>query len=242
MPYRRLPNTDNARFKALKKAYEKGKELPPFKLAFSQNALQKLQSFLPQFETKLQEQKQAYNNQVNKNKDYVQHLKKAKLYISHFIQVLNMAILRGELNPSIRTYYSIDEDNKKLPSLNTEHDVIEWGEKIIAGETARIQKGMTPVTNPTMAVVKVHYENFLDAQQFQKTLQKNTNRALNELAALREDADAIITQIWDEVENSYKDLPEELKREKASDYGVVYVYRKNEINKLQVFENSRISI
>jgi len=35
MPYRRLPNTDAARVRALKTALDKGKEVPPHKLAYS---------------------------------------------------------------------------------------------------------------------------------------------------------------------------------------------------------------
>jgi len=46
MPYRRLPNTDSARIKALKAAYKKGKELPPFKLAFSQSTFVKVELFI----------------------------------------------------------------------------------------------------------------------------------------------------------------------------------------------------
>ena len=60
MPYRRLPNTDVARLRALRTAYTIGKELPPFKLAFSQSTLQKIQSFLPSFEKILLECKHAY--------------------------------------------------------------------------------------------------------------------------------------------------------------------------------------
>jgi hypothetical protein len=47
MPYRRLPNTDTARIKAMKTALEKGKELPPNKLAFSSKTIVRLQKFLP---------------------------------------------------------------------------------------------------------------------------------------------------------------------------------------------------
>ncbi len=241
MPYRRLPNTDNARVKALQTAYQKGKEIPPFKLAFSQNALQKVQSFLPGFEKRIMEQKQAYTNQVKRNKEYLAHMKKARLYISHFIQVLNMAILRGDIPAAMRIYFNIDENDKRVPALTTEQDIIEWGEKIINGEARRTQKGMSPITNPTIAVVKVRYENFVEAYQNQKTLQKNNTRALNELAAMRPEADEIITQIWDEVEKSFNDLPEDLKREKATDYGIAYVYRKNEISRIKFFEPTKLS-
>ena len=51
MPYRRLPNTDTARIRAMKTALEKGKELPPHKLAFSSKTIVNLQKFLPSLNT-----------------------------------------------------------------------------------------------------------------------------------------------------------------------------------------------
>ena len=232
MPYRRLPNTDKARIKALKNASIKGQEILPFKLAFSQSVFQKVQSFLPTFEYTMLQHNQAYTIQVNKNKEYLKVLKKVKLYISHFIQVVNMAILRGDLSPSVRKYYGIDENDKNLPLLNTESDIIKWGEKIIKGETLRSLKGFSPITNPTIAVVKVRYEKFLEIYNYQKILQKNSSRSLKGLALLRPQADEIILNVWNEVENSFKNLPEDLKREKAKNYGLVYVFRKNEIRKI----------
>ena len=49
MPYRRLPNTDAARIRAMKEALKLGKELPPFKLAYSGGTYVRLQAFLPSF-------------------------------------------------------------------------------------------------------------------------------------------------------------------------------------------------
>ncbi len=232
MPYRRLPNTDNARLKALKSAFEKGKEIPPFKLAFTQSTLRRVQSFLPGYEKALLEYKNMYENQVSKNKEYVQKMKKAKIYISHFIQVLNMAIARGEIVASERGCFGIDEQDNKVPALNTEESMIEWGRRLIDGETQRKLKGATLMTNPTIALVKVRYDKFLDAYNFQKTLQKDRERAQNKIVELREQADDIILNIWNEVENTYNELPEDIKREKSAEYGIVYVYRKNELRRI----------
>jgi hypothetical protein len=242
MPYRRLPNTDNARYNALLCAYKNGKEYPPFKLAFSQSTFQKVQSFLPHFEKAMIEYKQAYINQVRKSKEYIMTIKKAKLYISHFIQVLNMTILRGELPATARIYFGIDELDRRIPALNTECEVIKWGETLIKGEQLRLRKGQSPLSNPTIALVRVRYENFLDAYNFQKTLQKTNNRSLKELTQLRTDADDIILSVWNEVEDSFKDLPDDLRREKAQEYGIVYVFRKNELKQLNLFDNNRISM
>lgn len=235
MPYRRLPNTDSSRLKALKNAYSKGKELPPFKLSFTQSTFQKVQSFLPQFEHSLTLQKHAYSTQIEKNKDYVLAIKKAKLYISHFIQVMNLTIARDELPAITRTYYNLKENEKKVPLLNTEAEIIEWGKKIIDGETNRLREGKTPITNPTIALVRVKYEQFIEAYNHQKTLQKNTHREQKKLSDLRQMADDIILNVWNEVEDSFKNEPENIKRDKAKDYGLVYVYRKNEIGKLNFF-------
>ena len=242
MPYRRLPNTDNARFKALQKAYQKGKEIPPFKLAFSQSTYQRIVSFLPGFEKKIIQQKSAFSKQIERNKDYHSLQKKAKLYISHFIQVVNMAIQRGEISSSILDFYKLNGYSKKLPPLNSEDEIIKWGENLIDGETERIRMGMSPITNPTIAVVKVRYEKFIEAYRNQKNLQLANNRALKDLADLRPQADDIILQIWNEVEESFKDLPDDLRREKAMEYGLVYVFRKYELSEPDLFGSRKLGI
>ncbi len=237
MPYRRLPNTDVARLRALKIAFLKGKDLPPFKLAFSQGSFSKVQSFMPSYEHALLLHKNAFANQVHKSRDYANALKKAKLYISHFIQVFNMAIIRGEIASSARSFFGLEDSDSRVPVLNTESDVIKWGEAVIKGESERIRKGMAPITNPTMAVVKVRYENFLEAYNFQKTLQKTNTRTLGDLAKLRKEADEIITKVWNEVEATYAELPDEIKRERSKEYGLVYVFRKNELRQIRVLKN-----
>jgi len=229
MPYRRLPNTDLARLRALRIAYEKGKELPPFNLAFSQATFQKVLSNMHLFEKTVQESRQAFNKQVAKSKDYIRLLRKAKLYLSHFIQVVNMAIARGDMSPADREYFGFGLNQSRVPSFGSEGEVIKWGEKIIAGETLRIKKGLTPVTNPTVAIVKVWYEDFIDAYKFQKILQKSLQRSQEKLAEQRHLIDGIIASIWNEVEDHYKDLPDEARRNHGKLYGMVYFYRKSEL-------------
>lgn len=238
MPYRRLPNTDSARIRALKAAHTKGKSIPPILLSYSQSTFSKVELFINSFESAMAHYKSAYNSQVERGKEYVRLAKKAKLYVSHFIQVLNMAIARGEFQPSIREVYGMELDEKRIPMLNTESELLEWGKKIIDGETLRLQKGQTPISNPTIAVVKVRFQQFVEAYNNQKILQQNTQRQLHELNALRGKADEIILSIWNEVEASFADLPDEERRKKAGEYGIVYVFRKNEIKDLDLVQRS----
>ena len=240
MPYRRLPNTDSARMKSLKSAYEKGKDLPPFKLAFSPGSFRRMQAVLPQFENAISEHKNSLNLQAEKNKEYQKRLKKVRLYISHFVQVVNLAITRGDLAPDTRNYFGLEEDERKVPSLSSEDDVIRWGEQLIDGERLRRNKGMNPVTNPTIAVLKVHFDKFMEYHNYQKSLKDRSQRAQEHLSERRAQVDGVIQQIWNEVEHTYGDLPEEMRREKSSEYGLIYVFRKNELNNATVFQSPRI--
>ena len=229
MPYRRLPNTDVARLKALKQAYQKGKELPPFKLAFSQSTFNKVQALLPTFESSVRLYKSTHSDGIEKGKDYPACFKKAKLYISHFIQVMNMAITRGDLHANNRTFYGLDEHDNRVPEMNTEAELLRWGELVIAGEAERMKRGMTQITNPTIAVVRVRFDNLQKAAHTKKISQKNTIRVQNDVTTLRKKADEIILSVWNEVEKYFSTLPDSMMREKSAEYGVSYVYRRNEL-------------
>lgn len=231
MPYRRLPNTDAARIRAMRIALEKGREVPPNQMAFSPKLIVRLQRFLPQFENMIMLQRQSYASQNNKSKDYAETVRKARLYLTHFIRVMNMAIFRGDMPAETRAFYGLATNESTVPSLNTENELISWAKRIIEGEEFRIRKGGTPITNPTIAVVKVRYQNFLEAYNFQKTLAKRTLDYTEKNYELRKEADDLILQIWNEIENTHSTLPEEKRMPASENYGIVYFYRKSELNK-----------
>jgi hypothetical protein len=231
MPYRRLPNTDTARIKAMKTALEKGKELPPNKLAFSSKTIVRLQKFLPQFDHNFHLYRQALASQNKKSKVYNETLRKARIYLTHFIRVMNMAIFRGDLPAETRAFYGLSTDESTVPSLASENELMSWGRRIIEGEEFRIKKGGSPITNPTIAVVKVRFENFLEAWNYHNTLSKRTGEYTEENTKLRKEADEIILQLWNEVEHTHTFLPEEIRKTESEEYGLVYFLRKGELDK-----------
>jgi beta-glucosidase-like glycosyl hydrolase len=228
MPYRRLPNTDSARLRALKKAIEMSKEIPPFRLAFSMKTLVRIQAFLPLFENTISHQKQTLNNQTEKAKSNQDTARKARLYLTHFLKVMNMAVARGELQPETRSFYGIAADDATIPSLTTENELVAWGKRIIDGEEYRIRKGNMPVMNPTIAVVKVRYEKFLESRTHYKTINRRATECINRTSEMRREADELIATLWNEIEAGFASLPEEEKRAGTEKYGVIYVFRKNE--------------
>ncbi len=223
MPYRRLPNTDQARLRALRTAIMLGQKNDPEELAFSAKSLNRLRAFYTNFETTLIHHKLARTQQEKSSNAYIETVRKARLYLSHFMQVLNFAIQRGDMKASVREFYGFND--KKTPSLIMDSEVLEWGKKIIEGEHKRVNHGGNPLYNPSIALVKVKFDQFVDAYHFQKTLQSNTARWTSKVAELRKEADEIILDIWNEVEEHYSSLPDDNKREKAMEYGLTYVYR-----------------
>jgi hypothetical protein len=231
MPYRRLPNTDTARIKAMRIALEKGKDNPPQKLAFSSRTVVRLEKFFPLFEHNIKLYRQSVSSQNKKSKDYNEILKKARIYLTHFIRVMNMAIVRGELPAETRVYYGLTINESTVPSLNTENELVSWGRRVIEGEEFRIRKGGSPINNPSIAVVKVRFEKFFEALTYNNTLVKKTSEYTEKNETLRKEADEIILQVWNEVESTHSKLPEEKRKSLNEEYGLVYFYRKNELNK-----------
>ncbi len=229
MPYRRLPNTDTARIKAIKIALKKGKELPPHKLAYSSKTFVRLQRYFPQFEQNIQLYKQSLASQNKKSKLYNETSKKARVYLTHFIRVMNMAIFRGELPAETRAYYGLATNESTVPSLNTENEMMSWARRVIEGEEYRIRKGGSPITNPTIAVVKVRFENFIEAWTYHNTLAKKTHSYVEKNSKLRKEADSIIQQLWNEIESTHIKLKEKDRMMLNEEYGLIYFYRKNEL-------------
>jgi hypothetical protein len=231
MPYRRLPNTDAARIRAMRIALEKGKELPPHKMAFSSKTLVRLQKFLPQFEHGIKLQRQSVTIQNKKSKSFNEVERKARIYLTHFVRVMNMAIFRGDLPVETRAYYGLATNEATVPSFNTDNELLSWGRRIIEGEEFRIKKGGSPITNPTIAVVKVRFGQFLDALNHYQTLFKKTLDYAEKNNALRNEADEVILAIWNEVEAKFFKLSDEDKRKECEGYGLKYFFRKGELNK-----------
>lgn len=172
--------------------------------------------------------------EMENHSPYENQKKKTKLYISHFIQVLNFAILRGELKPKVRTFYGIAQEQTTVPPLNTDEHLLDWGQKIIDGEHKRIATGGNPIYCPSIALVKVNYNLFKEISSFQKALKDKAKHYEKELADIRNEANALIRKIWEHVEKEFSHIKNtEKKIELCKEYGIVYAYRKGEKEKIR---------
>lgn len=229
MPYRRLPNTDQARIRALKAVVAKGDTFNVYDLAVSLKTLTEARNFLTKFEAAQIYYAQCYERQAKAAPKHQANVKMARLYVSHFIQVLNLAVIRSEVKTAHKALYGLEAENNNVPDLLSEHALAEWGRKVIEGENRRLSQGGIPIYNPTIAKVKVHYDIFMDSYERQKNLQALTARSLSALASMRFKADELILDIWNQVEKKYETvIPNEKRLDLCREYGLIYYYRTGE--------------
>ncbi len=228
MPYRRLPNTDQARLRALRIAIQQAEKQDFSDQIVAFKTIHEAKSYLSIFEKQLVQYQQTLDSQVSANKRYQQIVHNARLYISHFIQVFNLSIIRGDIKKDHKLFYQLDPNIHTVPDLSTEAALLHWGKCIIDGENERIRNGGLPIYNPAIAKVKVHYEVFKEYKSTQKLYQNTTNRNWEELVSLREKGDGIILDMWNQVEAKFKNEKPFSRLSKCQEMGLVYYYRKGE--------------
>ena len=114
----------------------------------------------------------------------------------------------------------------KVPPLNTEEDILKWGNKAIEGEQKRIQNGGSAIYNPSIALVKIRVEEFYDATIFQSNLKRNTSRSFDKMRAIRKATNEFVSRMWTEIEENIDIEDPEIKRNIAEGYGIIYVFRR----------------
>lgn len=228
MPYRRLPKTDQARLHALQKAVQQAANAPYNEQAINYRTLSEAQRFLMQYENQVAQYHANFDSKVTANRQYRHRVRNARMYISHFIQVLNLAVIRGEIKRSQKELYKLDPKSNALPDLTTEEGLIEWGQNIIDGEQQRTAAGGFPIYNPAINKVKVHYEMFKEDYTSHLLHKKTHSRVFEDTEILRKQVDEIILSIWDQVEAFYKDELPYAKLRKCQSYGMIYYYRRGE--------------
>ena len=74
-------------------------------LVMSFKTIQDARTFIARFSRERQQYLQCYDQQVKSSKKYQTQVKNVRLHISHFIQVLNMCVIRNELKKEQKKLY-----------------------------------------------------------------------------------------------------------------------------------------
>ena len=229
MPYRRLPKTDAARLRALKTVLDSNELYTVRNRFVDWQTINRAQPAYDRLLTASEQYRLTYLAQLRGVGKIDKLQRNATMYVSHFLQVLMMAVERGEIKRPLLKLYGLDEDSTALPNMKSASALIRWGRQAVEGEKARVKQGGRPIYNPTVGMVSTHVDIFNDCYQQQKRLKDNTSRALESLKRIRPEVDEVILELWNQIEAHFKDEPAETRFDMCRKFGVVYYYRKNEV-------------
>lgn len=228
MPYRRLPKTDAARLKALKTVFEnndiytvRNRVVDWAVLNRCRPASDRLYTAIEQHKLRLAAQKR-----VAAKLDVLQ--RNAAIYVSHFLQVLLMAMERGEIKKEYKQYYALTADDNNLPQLKNAEQILDVGAKVVEGEKKRLKKGGLPIYNPTIGKVATHLDIFREAHDDYCRKKELSEKSLADVQALRPSIDEVLLDLWNQIEAHYAQLPPEERFDACRKLGVVYYYRRHE--------------
>lgn len=228
MPYRRFPKTDAARLRALKTLLDNNEIYVVRNRFIDWQTLNRAQPAYDRLLTACEQYKLALAAQTRNRHKMERSMQLAQMYVSHFIKVLLMSVERGEIKKQHLPLYGFAEEDSNVPLLNTVNTIKEWGQKIIEGEKARLKKGGRPIYNPSIGMVSTHYDIFVTASTQQNELQERTKKAGAEVAKLRPEVDAILQDLWNQIEKHYEGEPPEVRFKKCREFGIIYYYRRHE--------------
>ena len=228
MPYRRLPKTDAARLKALKNLLDNNDIYTVRNRFIDWKTLNRAQSAYDHLFTAREQYRRCLQAQTRHSGKIEAMQKRATMYVSHFLQVLFMSVERKEIRKQVLTLYGLDPETTAVPNLKTVEGLLEWGQKTVEGEKARIKKGGRAIYNPTIGMVLTHYDIFKEVYEKQKNLQSRTNRALDDIQKLRPEVDEILLDLWNQIEKHFENEPPEVRFEACRKFGVIYYYRRHE--------------
>jgi hypothetical protein len=230
MPFRQLPRSVAELQQALTNAKTKSDNTSGPLQAFSAGTKTTLNTFLPTYNTEIGEMNGALVQQVNASLAEDLSLAVNRMFISHFFQVFNLGVERGIFAAGDRVFYGLDANQTEIPSLGQESEIIFWSGKIATGDADRMAASATavPMVNPTPAEVAAVHVDFLTKHSDQSTKKDTFDTEQEDVAALFDDALALVEDIWDEVEFTYRHEDPPSKRRKAREWGVVYETRPGE--------------
>jgi hypothetical protein len=230
---KKLPETDEEKIAALQAALDQ-EELNELKILHDSEG-HDLRTFLISFEGMQFVYKQAIEDRRKAKQQYEELFRNVHLYLSHFIQVLQLTVVRNEIKADNLSLYGFEEGNELvLPDLSTEEAILQWGENIMRGEMERIYRGGIPLYNPAIAKVKVHYELFKEIIQSLKIYQRTIYRLQDSMQNMQKKADDWLMDIWARLEESTCELSPDEQSAIFKIYKIQTLHRKGE--QLNVFD------
>ena len=230
MPYRALPDSDATRSTAINAAVAKNAAVAAPDRLISAATATALASLATRWTQETGERAAALGRQTASTSVLDGIAARLRMAASHFIQVYQLGVARGIFSPSGRASYELSVNEETVPDLAAEAALLLWADRIVTGESRRTtnfptEPAMAMPAASEVADLLADYQNELSLQ----TTAKDTYDAEQpDVAELRPEADALIKDIWDEVEFALRRLDPPSLRRRAREWGVTYALRPGE--------------
>lgn len=229
MPKRLLPNSNISRYRALKAMNDRKAVTAPADVPIIPATIARFDTFYPGYKTKYLAVQAALTSQSG----LTNQIKTAKIlagfFVADMIDALQNAIRRGTFDASVRGLYGLPVTEALRPEIITEQQVLDWGERVHDGETARIAAGGAPITFPSLAQVDAAVNAFKTLNLNQAAAKTTYDNAQEALAADNVEADKLILKMWNEMEAAFDEGNKPSVRRKCREWGVVYVASAGEV-------------
>jgi hypothetical protein len=220
---RRLPNSDDAISKTVKKALNTLGIVLPADVTVTAATKTRLIAVTPVWLGDMTARDTALSNRVSATGVVVSSQSDVSMLSRHFFMVFNFGVERGKYTPAQRLNFHLPETSDALPDMASEDNLILWAQRIVDGDVIRVAAGGAPMSNPTAAEVGTALTAFQVAKNDQTLKEAVYKASLDVINAARPEAEAVILKVWDETETFYNELPAPAKRDKGRLWGITYI-------------------
>ncbi len=222
MPTRSIPRSDDNRSNALGTCALKAQHTLPAQWLITTTLNNDLNAILSPWRNARIAAATALQNQTNATAAANSAWVACARIISHYIQVLNLAIERGVVPASVRAFYTLPVSHAEVPAINTTADALLWVEKLEAGEASRVAAGGPAMAWPTIAQVSAAGALCASTDATQTTAKSAYDALQEAIADMRPAVDTLIKNLWDTIEFNLRDEDLPSLRRKAREWGVIY--------------------
>jgi hypothetical protein len=232
MPTRTLPTSDTQHLDALRDAHFQLHALPKGSdPVLSTKTATSLERLYPVWRDELKGRRNVVGLQTEATAAVQENKARLRMFLSHFLQNLNMAIEREDpgFRAGDRTLYGMDSNQAVLPRMEGETELLRVAEDVIEGEAKRIAAGGDPITMPPVAEISAIYGETLKLLKVQYQQVNVYGKESDDVIALRSEVSELVKDIWDELEFSYrKETPSSMRR-RCRLWGVIYTPGSGEV-------------
>ena len=229
MPNYFAPDSDNSRLAMLNRTQQTGsQDRAAGKSTISQETLDSVQSFIPQFEAALHDVNARLSERIQSTNTANTAVDTLKTYIRDIWEQTRRRTRRENLEPAYLRFYQLTA-NGRSPNLTSRDEWLNMGRSLIQGDAAAVAAGFPAVVNPSVAELQTALDTAATAVNNIAAYDRAYDDAQKSLAELRLQADDLCQRTISELRFTLYNLDPASRRRIMRTYGARYRLRPGEL-------------